>query len=185
MAEAYRIRDALVERAAPQPGDLRLLTTGGIDPFENAWGTSQRYLRATWARPVLPAGALPELERRLARFRQPKVVVAGLAQRLEAVADPDGTVLPSKSTVALVPHDDLDVHALAAVLNAPSTTRRWRAAAAGLALSGGYLRVTKVSLAALAVPVLDAAQWGALAELGRRGAAGEAVEAEIEAVLCG
>lgn len=184
VSEAYRIREALVECQDPGPGDLRLLTTGAIDPFAAHWGDrAQRYLRATWDHPVLPSGALPDLERRLARLRCPKVILAGLARRLEAVADAEGTLLPSKSTLAIIPTDDLDVHALAALLNAPSTTRRWRSAASGLALSGGYLRVTKASLESLPVPLLDDAAWTALADLGRRGAAGEDVEAVIEAVI--
>ena len=144
VAEAYQIADVLVERVRPAPGDLRLVTTGAIDPGEHHWGVRpQRYLKRRWQHPVLPAEALPKLAHRLARFRRPKIVLAGLSLRLEAVFDPDGDLLPAKSTLVLIPAAHVDPVRLTRVLNAPATTARWRASNEGLALSGGYLRVTR------------------------------------------
>lgn len=155
VAEAYRIAEALVERDRPEPGDLRLVTTGAIDPDEHHWGARpQRYLKRRWQHPVLPAGALPAMARRLARFRRPKIVLAGLCIRLEAVFDPIGDLLPAKSTLVLIPAANVDPARLTRVLNDPATTERWRARNEGLALSGGYLRVTRAGVSDVGV------DWG-------------------------
>ncbi|MFK7930101.1 MAG: N-6 DNA methylase, partial [Myxococcota bacterium] len=154
VAEAYQIADGLIEKADPSGDDLRLITTGAIDPFRHTWGVKpQRYLKRRWLHPVLTADALPNLERRLLRMRRPKIILAGLCTRLEAVVDTDGTLLPAKSTVVVVPHRIEDLHPIADALNSAVVTARWRAGSSGLALSGGYLRVTKDRLLQLRIPL--------------------------------
>lgn len=117
-AEAYRLRDVIVERSDATGEFARLINTGTIDPFVNRWGRRPtRYLRTAWTEPVVLLGWLDaNLPRRAVQAQSPKVLVAGLAGRIEAVVD-DGASLCGKSAVQVIPHDGRMCHALCAWLN--------------------------------------------------------------------
>ena len=111
--EAYR----LAERIAEVDGDgwFRLVNTGTIDPFRTTWGERPtRYLGRSFRRPGISARDLRAFPRRLAQAQSPKVLVAGLARRLEAVAV-GGDVLCGKSAVCVIP--TVPPSAIAAALN--------------------------------------------------------------------
>lgn len=116
--EAYRLREVIVEQDATVGESVRLINTGTIDPFAQRWGRRlTRYLKSAWLRPVVPLDWLDEhLPRRAAQARSNKVLVAGLAGRIEAVVD-DGTALCGKSAVQVIAGDGIDPHALCAWLN--------------------------------------------------------------------
>lgn len=116
--EAYRLRSVIVERIDATGEFVRLINTGTIDPFAKRWGRQPtRYLRAAWTEPVVPLAWLEaKLPRRAAQARSPKVLVAGLAGRIEAVVD-DGVVLCGKSAVQVLLNDVETCHAMCAWLN--------------------------------------------------------------------
>lgn len=138
-AEAYRIREHVIDRSdiapvgeddgAPETGDwLRLVNTGAIDPHVLLWGLQpMRYLGFQGRSPVVPRAALEAIApRRLAQARHPdKVIVAGLAQRIEAAVAPAG-VLCGKSAVLirLNTGDGESVHVRAPTRQAPSSGMR-------------------------------------------------------------
>jgi len=117
-AEAYRIREAIMEADECAAPCVQLINTGTIDPFRSLWGRRPtRYLRGAWSRPVVPLAWLEQhLPRRAAQARSSKVLVAGLAGRIEAVVD-QGEAMCGKSAVQIIPHEPAVCHALCAWLN--------------------------------------------------------------------
>lgn len=156
VAEAYALADLLQDRPEPAEGDLRVLNSGTIDPHRALWGErSIRYLGRSLLHPVVPAEALHLLPaRRLAQARQPKVIVASLTRRLEAVADPDGRWLAAKSTVVVLVATAEAAVWWSMVLNSAHATALYRARFGGHALQGGHLRVGPAELAGLPVPAI-------------------------------
>jgi hypothetical protein len=78
-------------------------------------------------------------------------MVAGLAARLEAVADM-GQALCGKSAVLIIPNDESVVHALCAWLNAAPMTEIYRALFGCRSLGKGSLSIGPRQLAQLPVP---------------------------------
>ncbi|MCB1186988.1 N-6 DNA methylase [bacterium] len=105
--EAYRIRDMLVDdEAASGP---RLLNTGTIDPFVPLWGSQPcRYLGRNLQHPVVIPGKLQaELPTRAEQAASPKLLCAGLATRIECLADHEGSYLCGKAAVQLLPRAEM------------------------------------------------------------------------------
>lgn len=161
--QAYALRDLVVEAAEAGTDDVvRLVTTGAIDPGTTTWGeVPVRFLGTNHVHPVVRRDALAAAFPRLAeRAASPKVAVAGLARRLEAVADPGGVLLVGKSAMLLTPVPSLAaepgvgrlVHAVAGFLNDASTTRLYRAAFGGLGFGGGSFNVRPPGLRRLPLP---------------------------------
>ena len=125
--EAYRLRDVIVERDAAVGESVRLINSGTIDPFVQRWGSRPtRYLRTAWLQPVIPLSWLDaNLPRRAAQARSPKVLVAGLGSRIEAVVD-EGAALCGKSAVQVIPGGGVDPHALCAWLNSAPINKLYR-----------------------------------------------------------
>ncbi len=151
VAEAYALKDLLVEREEPRPGDLRVVNSGTLDPGRTLWGERPlRYLGQRWSHPVVPVERQQTLSpRRLAVARRPKVIVAGLTRRIEAFVDPVGEWLPAKSTTVVLPHDGVCVEALGRALGHELATAWVRAHHGGQALRGGYLRLGPPQLRSL------------------------------------
>ena len=176
VAEAYTLAPLLTSQASPEPGDLRVVNSGTIDPFRALWEERPlRYLGRSIPCPVLPRGRRGLLPpRRLTQTERPKVIVATMTQRLEAVADEAGELLAAKSTVLVFPAPGVSVACVAALLNSRLLTQLFREAFGGNTLRGGYLRVGPKELGALPFPELREPQARALAEeaeaLGRRAA---------------
>jgi len=171
-AEAYDLRDALREATDDElndPGSIRLVNSGTIDPFTTLWGArSTVYLKRRLARPVIDREALARIApRRLVQADRPKVVVAGLCRRIEAVALSGGW-LCAKSAVLILPREGVCPHALAAYLNAPTTTALHRAVFSGRSLGRGALHIAPRQLERLPVPGREALAPGSeLSDLGR------------------
>ena len=146
--EAYALAPLVEEGEA----GLRLVNSGTIDRHEHRWGrTPLRYLGASYLRPVVrEPERLPP--RRLAQARTPKVIVASMTLRLEAVLDARGELLAGKSTtIAWWPGRDLRL--LAAQLNSRALTSYYGRVFGGERLRGGHLRVGPSQLRRL--PVFD------------------------------
>jgi methylase of polypeptide subunit release factors len=153
--DAYQIK-ACLRDDAKGPG-LKLITTGLIDPFICKWGRVEcRYLGRRYANPrigrrqTLP----PALDRRLHKAARPKLLIAGLCNRLEAYLDAAGQCVGAVSTFSVFhPADSLDdLSRLCRWLNSPAATRQLRAELGAASVGGGYMTVKKKTLAALMVP---------------------------------
>jgi len=163
VADAYTLQP-LVRECVPghEVGCHRLINTGTIDPHQMLWGRRRlRYLRATYERPCVDAVALEAaLPRRAAQARAPKIIVAGLARRLECVLDTGGLLAGKSTSLVLAPEPDpdpddarcVDLPLLLGLLNSAAASAMLRIQWSGLALSGGYLRIGPPQLRALRIP---------------------------------
>jgi hypothetical protein len=150
-AEAYALRPFLTE--ASTRGAVRLITTGLIDPGTCLWGTKTcRYLGQRWRKPSLRVTDLPEpLRKRVERHRRPKVLIAGLAVRLEAYLDQNGCDQGAVSTLTVMhPDDDLsELERLCAYLNSDEPTHQLHHELGALALGGGRITIGKAFVKSL------------------------------------
>jgi hypothetical protein len=144
--DAYDLLPSLADSKAG-PG-MRLLTTGLIDPGESLWGRQKcRYLKRDFNHPRVLVNAVttPSLRRRIERARRPKIVVAGLAARIECLLDEAGEYIGGVSTYTILhPHDDVaELRKLADDLLSREATLRFRSELGGNALGGGNITMTK------------------------------------------
>ncbi|MBL8826506.1 MAG: N-6 DNA methylase [Planctomycetaceae bacterium] len=147
--EAYQIREHLHDD--PAVDTLRLITSRLIDPDACRWGqVACRYLGQTYTHPTLVAHpSFPHsLQRRLDASRRPKLLVAGLANRLEAYVDEMGRDLGAVSTWTIFhPHDDLVALRQLCTWLHSSPIHDWLRAELGAASVGhGYMTITKHAL---------------------------------------
>lgn len=145
-ADAYSILPLITEGGK----GLKLITTGLIDPDENFWGVRPcRFLGRTFSYPMLIPDLLSgSLAERARRARRPKILIAGLSKRIEAILDPSGETLGSVSTYSVFhPEDDLEaLRSLLNFLHTEGASMAFRSELGANALGGGSITLTKAFL---------------------------------------
>lgn len=151
--EYYGLAPGLAE--GPADARLRVVTSGLVDPLGHAWGQRPcRLLGQLWTRPQLLPERLDAAQQRWwSRRSSPKVLVATQTAVLEAVADPEGRLVPVTPLLSVLPHDPGDVWPLAVALTAPVLSRLALERHAGAGLSAGALKLSARQLAALPLPI--------------------------------
>ncbi len=134
----------------------RLITTGLIEPGSTLWGTRPcRYGGRDYLHPRLDTTAMPEaLRQKVDLQRGPKILVAGLARRVEAVLDAHGDLTGAVQTFRITPKKGglRALRALVSFLNAPEATDWLRRRLGGNALSGGNISLRAPFLRTLPLP---------------------------------
>lgn len=135
-------------------GTAPLVTSGLIDPGSLHWGEREtRFAKRSYLRPVVHLDRLDAFMGQWAKQRLvPKVLVASQTRVVEAVADPEGRLLPCVPIVSVTPHDPSDVWRLAAALTGPVASAWVAARAGGSGLSAHAVRISAPVLAALPLP---------------------------------
>ena len=165
------------------PGDdesVAVVTVGLIDPLRDLTPVrTTRLGKVVRNRPRVGLAALSEspLARWAAARMVPKVLVASQTRVVEALADPDGSILPCTPVVSVVPGVEpgtgstpghrTGVWHLAALLVSPPATAWLAARATGTGLSAGAFRVRCGQLRELPLPT-DRDRWDRAADLARR-----------------
>jgi len=180
--EFYAVAASVVEGGSDDRRP-RLVTSGSIDPGRVHWGVRDARVHGrSFLHPVVDVDELRRrltaldggrrLTARMAARTAPKVLVATQTRRIEAVADPDGTLWPSVPVVSvLAPTADsgFDVWDVLAVLVSPQATAFVRRDGFGTGLSGDTVRVSARALARLPLPA-EIEPWRRAAALLRAGA---------------
>lgn len=125
--EYYRLEVRECPGSAPGPDEARLLSSGAIEPFRHTWsGTPVRFRGVGLLRPVV---RIPELSaERRRQVETPRVLVANLSRRLEALAVAPGEALGVVNVMQVLCRDLAEAQALAAWLNSESVqawVRTW------------------------------------------------------------
>lgn len=161
---------ALMSKSLYDAGDdlaesVPFAVTGSIDRYALT-AAPVRFLKHTYRAPRLPL-TTPLSRARWAMYQASKIVVAGLARRLEATWVTSPLAL-GVATYALVPRPALsaeDVLAYLCIVNSSWMSEIYRARHGHRRLSGSYLTFHRRELAALPLPTLSADERRALAQL--------------------
>ncbi|HEY9663849.1 MAG TPA: TaqI-like C-terminal specificity domain-containing protein, partial [Allocoleopsis sp.] len=145
VGEAYAWQPLIQECPTPASGDLLMVNSGTIDRYGFLWGQkTMRYLGQRYQHPIVPLDQVTSLPaKRQQQAQQPKIIVAGMSQRLEAALDRTGGVLAGKSTsiIWLNPITGLDLRYLLALLNSRLLSFFFMHWFQGNRLQGGYFRI--------------------------------------------
>jgi len=159
VSEAYQLQRLILNNPVPAvaSGDLQLVNSGTIDRYRFLWGEKPlRYLGQVYLHPTVMATQSANLPaKRYQQSRQPKIIVAGLTQRLECAFDPVGAILAGKSTsiIWLEPEaqESIDLRYLLGLLNSQLLSAFFRSVFGGNQLQDGYLRVGPPQLRSLPI----------------------------------
>ena len=148
---AQRIASRLLDVEDGQtdaPNPAHFITSGNIDRYSIRLG-NVRYLNRTYTQPRLPLVS-PELTPAKQRlFASPKIVIAGMSQRLEAAWDARGLALGVQ--VFAASECRIDPFYLLALLNSKLLSYLFATRFAAKRLAGGYLSINKGQLARLPI----------------------------------
>lgn len=136
---------------------LRLLTTGLIDPGVSLWGKQTcRYLKKRFQTPYVneTQGFPVNVANRLAKVRRPKVIVAGLSNRVEAFLDAEGEYCGAVSTYAIIhPKDNPEqLRWICDYLNSDPVAEELNRQLGAHAMGGGRITLSKSFLQNLPLP---------------------------------
>ena len=174
-----------------------LITVGMIDPGSHSWGLQERRFggRKQLA-PTADMAALEKLHPRIAEWalaRQvPKVLVATQTRIVEAVADPEGRLIPVTPTISVEPRNTNNaqesVWHLTAALLSPPVSARALTTHLGAGLSSGALRWSARSVLQVELPI-DETIWASGAALAQKLASCDQTDraknlAELGKVMC-
>ncbi len=165
---AQRVAEALLDIEGPLPKDTRdFIVSGNIDPYRIRTG-NVRFMRRHFHRPVLPNASDAQTSQKQKLYREPKIVLAGLAKRIEAAYDREGLALGVQ--VHAASECQLDPYYLVAILNSPLMTQLFCERFQATRLSGNYLSINKSQLAQLPIRLCDEqdADYQRLIELSRQ-----------------
>lgn len=166
VAEAYLLQSRIQDQPTPTANDLRIINSGTIDRYCLLWGQKCcRYLGQSYQYPIIPEAELGSLPaKRLAQARHPKIIVAGMARRLECALDPIGNVLAGKST-SVIQVDPLtgtepllDLRYVLGILNSRLISFYFLTRFDGNRLQGGYVRIGPPQLREMPILLPNLAQ---------------------------
>jgi len=150
---AQRMAAALVEKDAARDEEcFDFIVTGNIDRYAITLG-NVRFMKRTFARPVLPAGAENLSQRKRRLFRESKIVIAGMTKSLEAALNDGDTALGVQVYAAADLADD--PHYVLGILNSRLMSYLFRQRFHAKHLAGGYLAINKAQLGKLPIRQID------------------------------
>ena len=137
----------------PDTNKIKLVNTGMIDPFVLFWHNKPiRYLGFKGEFPIIEGQQLMQaFPKRFQQAMRPKVVLAGMSKRLEAVVAPQG-VLCGKAAVLLQPNKDICPYAICTLLNSQAFCNLYRGLFAMRGMNGTSLNIGPRQLEQLPIP---------------------------------
>ena len=160
------------------------IVSGNIDRYSIRLG-NVRYMQRKFRQPLLDlnSDSLSPLKKKL--YANPKIVVAGMSQRLEAAYDAQGLALGVQVYAAAEPLDD--PYFLLGLLNSRLMSFLFRERFAAKKLAGGYLAMNKGQLEQLPIRIVDKGEEGIAARLaklaGQVGSPPHHVDREIDELV--
>lgn len=151
VADAYEIKKIVSE----DNGEFgfKLVNSGTIDPYSPLWGTKRcRYLRDSYAKPIVSKEKLSHYSN--VRYNQscsPKIIVASMTTRYEAMLDIEGEYLAGKSTTIILGETTM-LKALIAFINSKIASFWLNIQFNSLKMSGEAINVGRNELMLLPIP---------------------------------
>lgn len=154
VSEAYMLRDLLRDNAQPGSRDFCVVNSGTIDPYIHHWGRRpMRYIKSSLMYPTLLREQQSAYsQRRIEQARTPKILIANMTRRIEAIFDEKGELLAAKSVTVVLPNKNAWL--ILAILNSNFMSKFYEERFHGRKMAGGYLQVVPAALRQLPIPNL-------------------------------
>jgi hypothetical protein len=149
VAEAYELKELIRENEAVTAG--KIINTGTIDPYLTTWGISQiNYIKNRYKYPYVDMSRIKGKD----WHNVDKIIIAGMAVRIEACFSKGVEFFPAKSTtVVYSKYNDIEkLYGLLALLNSKYVSYLFHQENSQLSMAGGYMNVNKNNIAALKIP---------------------------------
>lgn len=141
VAEAYLIKEILVDEPCSHENAFKLINTGTIDKYHHLWGNKRtQYIKGNYLYPVVYANDLAKINQtRLSQAKSKKIVIASMSNTIEAVYD-NGNALAGKST-SIVLGDEYILKSIMPIINSKLIEFWLRINYNSLRMAGGYINV--------------------------------------------
>lgn len=139
--------------------------SGGIDPFQLD-RSRVPYMKSVYANPHVTTGSSEIAASKYAFWNAPKIAIAGMTKRIEAVYVPEALAL-GVGAYGIYEFGGIDPDALTAVLNSSFMSYYLRTEFADKHLAGGYLAINKGNLELLPMVRITKKDQATLADLSR------------------
>ena len=150
VAEAYELKELMENNATATTG--KIVNTGTIDPYQTAWGISpMNYIKDRYTHPHIDMARVKEKE----WHDLDKIIIAGMAVRIEACYSSGSEYFPAKSTAVIYrqDNDSKKLKSLLALLNSKYASYLFYQENSQLSMAGGYMNVNKNNIGALKIPL--------------------------------
>jgi adenine-specific DNA-methyltransferase len=153
--EAYEIKKVLKEKDNFKEGIFfKFINTGTIDPYENLWGKkSTQYIKGKYKFPIISSTDIAKINnKRLKQCHSPKLIIAGMAIRIECFYDYYGEFCAGKSTTIIVDNQEklLSINGL---LNSKLVSFWFAKSYNSLSMSGGYFNIGNNEISSIPLPI--------------------------------
>ena len=143
VSEAYEIKEFIEDKDTANINQLKLINSGTIDPYLSLWGFKPiTYIKERYSNPIINIENIKDKE----WTKKPKIAIAGMALRIEAFLDIEGTYLPLKSTTVITANNKENLKYICAIINSKLLSFLFRIANSANTMAGGYLNVNKTNL---------------------------------------
>lgn len=150
VAEAYELKEIISDNESAKSG--KIINTGTIDPYTTSWGVnSMNYIKDRYKYPYVDMNRLKEKE----WHKLNKIIVAGMALRIEATYSHSDEYLPAKSTAVIYAKDgnNTALKSLLALLNSKYVSYLFKQENSQLSMAGGYMNVNAGNIADIQIPL--------------------------------
>jgi len=150
VAEAYELKEIISDNESATSG--KIINTGTIDPYTTSWGVNpMNYIKDRYKYPYVDMNRLKEKE----WHKLNKIIVAGMALRIEATYSHSDEYLPAKSTAVIYAKDgnNTALKSLLALLNSRYVSYLFKQENSQLSMAGGYMNVNAGNIADIQIPL--------------------------------
>jgi hypothetical protein len=149
VAEAYELKELIRENETAATG--KIINTGTIDPYLTTWGISQiNYIKSRYKYPYVDMSQIKAKD----WHDVDKIIIAGMAVRIEACFSKGAEFFPAKSTTVVYGkgNNTEKLYTLLALLNSKYISHLFHQENGQLSMAGGYMNVNKNNISALEIP---------------------------------
>lgn len=155
VSEAYVIKECIFDLES-SVDSVKIINTGTIDPYINLWGISRmQYIKGQYTYPRILLSDLKNMnETRLKQALSPKIIVAGMSKRIEAVYDKRGEYLAGKSTTIILSTREI-LLVLLAIINSKFVQYCINKQFNSLKMAGGFFTIGTREVSSIHIPNLS------------------------------
>ncbi|NLM00330.1 MAG: hypothetical protein GX220_02610 [Treponema sp.] len=153
--EAYQVKEVIKE-LEKEKKYFKFINTGTIDPYKSLWGLKQtQYIKGNYHKPIITKTDLDEINRtRTKQSSSPKIIIAGMALRIEAFYDEYGSYYAGKSTTIIL-GESQSLKTLTGIINSKLVSYWFSKYFNSLSMAGGYFNIGNNELGLIPLPNMN------------------------------